>query len=495
MNFIVVVCDTLRRDHVGAYSAQPQRWESGGEWTVETPNFDRFAAGACLFENAYIGSFPTVPNRREIFTGRSVFTYAEWAPLPASEVVISETLANAGYTTMLIADTPHILQRGFHFDRGFTAWDWIRGQENDRLYTHPPRVEFPAAPEKLREPDATMRQYLRNIADWQDESDRFCPTTFTRACQWLEQNTKNKPFFLHVDTFDPHEPWDPPQSDTDRYDPGYEGQRVTYPVYGYWADFLSQDELRHSHALYCGEVSMVDRWFGRILDTMDRLDLWDDTTLILTSDHGFYFGEHGIIGKSIIEPNGPVRPHPLLSEVARIPLIAHIPGLTEPGMRPDGYVQPLDLMPTFLEMANLDSSGVANGKSLVPLVTGQTDKLREFAVSSHSICTPLAGRPSTVVTPDWTLVLGAPRPASETGGDASQTNTEVIDSRRRVEQASEAGTSPQLYDNHADPGMTRNVIEDHPDEASELRDLYIGYIESVGTAEEYVAPRREARLL
>ena len=99
-----------------------------------------------------------------------------------------------------------------------------------------------------------------------------------------------------------------------------------------------------------------------------------------------------------------------------------------------------------------------------------------------------------MVTPDWTLVLGAPRPSSEAGPGVSQTNTEVIDSRRRVEQASEAGTSPQLYDNHADPGMTRNVIEDHPDEASELRDLYIGYIESVGTAEEYVAPRREAPL-
>ena len=196
------------------------------------------------------------------------------APLPASEVVISETLANAGYTTMLIADTPHILQRGFHFDRGFTAWDWIRGQENDRLRTDPQRVELPSAPHKLREPEMTMGQYLRNIADWQEESDRFCPTTFTRACQWLEQNAKSKPFFLHVDTFDPHEPWDPPQSDADRYDPGYEGERVTYPVYGYWEDFLSPAELRHSHALYCGEVSMVDRWFGRILETMDRLDLW-----------------------------------------------------------------------------------------------------------------------------------------------------------------------------------------------------------------------------
>ena len=99
---------------------------------------------------------------------------------------------------------------------------------------------------------------------------------------------------------------------------------MTYPVYGYWPDFMSAAELRHSHALYCGEVSMVDRWFGRIVDTMDRLNLWDDTALIYTSDHGFYFGEHEIIGKSIIEPNGPARPHPLYNEVTRIPLVAHI---------------------------------------------------------------------------------------------------------------------------------------------------------------------------
>jgi hypothetical protein len=99
-----------------------------------------------------------------------------------------------------------------------------------------------------------------------------------------------------------------------------------------------------------------------------------------------------------------------------------------------------------------------------------------------------------VVTPDWSLVLGAPAVSPGVGGSESRPNTEAIDSRRRTEGASEAALTPQLYDNHADPGMTENVIEDHIDEAGELRDLYIRYIESVGTAAEYVAPRREAPL-
>ena len=495
MNFITIVCDTLRRDHVSTYSAQPLKWASGAEWTVNTPNFDRFAERACVFEDAYIGSFPTVPNRRELFTGRSVFTYAEWAPLPASEVVLSATLGNAGYTSMLIADTPHILQRGYHFDRGFTGWDWIRGQENDRLRTHPHDVELPASAEKLREPEQTMRQYLRNISHWREEADRFCPTTFSRACRWLEENHNNQPFFLHIDTFDPHEPWDPPQADIDHYDPGYRGDVVTYPVYGYWKEFMSPEELRHSHALYCGEVSMVDRWFGNILTTMDQLSLWENTALIVTSDHGFYFGEHEILGKSIIEPNGPARPYPLLSEVNRIPLIMHIPGLTKPGMRIGGYVQPQDLMPTFLDLADVEHPSLMNGLSMVPILAGQTESLRDFAVSSYSICSPIAGRPSTVVTPDWSLVLGSPGLSEADTAPPTTASTDAIDSRRRSEHPNTAALTPQLYNNITDPGMTHNVIDDHPGEAEELRNLYIDYIKSAGTATEYVKPRQEIPLL
>ncbi|MDP6507839.1 MAG: sulfatase [Chloroflexota bacterium] len=496
MNVIVVCSDTLRRDHIGAYGAQPDRWASGGEWCVETPNIDRFVARAALFEDYHVGSFPTVPNRHEVFTGRAVFTYAEWAPLPSSETILSETLADAGYTTMLIADTPHILQNGFHYDRGFSAFDWIRGQENDRLVSHPRQVRLPADRDKLRAPDISISQHLRNTGGWKHESDCFAPTTFARAASWLEDNHAEGPFFLHVDTFDPHEPWDPPQWYVDKYDPGYTGQAVTYPVYGYWRDFMSPAELRHAHARYCGEVSMVDRWLGVILDTTDSLNLWEDTALLFLSDHGFYFGEHDIIGKSIIEETGAARPHPLYPEVTRIPLIAHIPGVTNPGQKVGGFVQPMDLMPTFLELAGIPPTGTAHGASLLPLVRGEVDTLRDCVVSSHTIIGPVAGRPSTIRTPDWTLILGAPV-AEDTIGEASGAFrgigvgafTEAIDSRRRREVPGEAALTPQLYNNHDDPGHTNNVIAANPGVAADLRDRYIAFLESVGTADEFIAPR------
>ena len=86
MNIIVVCADTLRRDHISAYDEQTGEWASGGRWRVDTPNIDRLAERSAAFEDYYVGSFPTVPNRHELFTGRAVFTYAEWAPclLPKS---------------------------------------------------------------------------------------------------------------------------------------------------------------------------------------------------------------------------------------------------------------------------------------------------------------------------------------------------------------------------------------------------------------------------
>ena len=107
MNFILVIADTFRKDHVGCY---------GNKW-ISTPYLDKFAKRSVVFDNAYAGSFPTVPNRRDVLTGRAVFTYADWGRLPSDEVVLPELLGEKGYTSMMVADTPHILQSGYNFDR------------------------------------------------------------------------------------------------------------------------------------------------------------------------------------------------------------------------------------------------------------------------------------------------------------------------------------------------------------------------------------------
>jgi len=262
MNVVFIMCDTFRRDHLGAY---------GNDW-IKTPCLDKFAEKAFVFDNAYMNSFPTVPNRWDILVGKNNFTYAGWQPLGADEVVVPQILQAQDCTSMMIHDTPHIAQNGFNYARGFTGWKWIRGQENDRLETAPVEVEFPCDPDKMRNPDFIVSQYLRNVSQRKKESDWFVARTMTESCEWLERNRETEDFFLYIDTFDPHEPFDPPQHYVDMYDPGYEGEEVIYPHYAP-ANYLEDDELHHIKALYAGKSSLTDRWIGRVLDKIEDLGL------------------------------------------------------------------------------------------------------------------------------------------------------------------------------------------------------------------------------
>jgi len=470
LNLLIIVSDTFRRDHLGCY---------GNAW-IKTPNIDELARQSILFENAYCGSFPTVPNRAEVFTGRYVFTYYDWSPLPRNEVVLSEVLGKAGYTTMLIADTPHILKDGYNFQRGFSGWDWIRGQENDRYMTDPIEIRFPCSPEKLRSPHDTVVQYLRNVSRRTCEADYFAPQTMARACDWLERNRAIERFMLYVDTFDPHEPWDPPRWYVDLYDPGYDGEEVIYPAYGH-DDYVTREELKHMRALYAAEATMVDRWVGKVLVRLEDLGLADDTAVIFTTDHGFYLGEHNLIGKCIIA-GGTLEATPLYSELARIPLLVRIPG-SEPG-RIQGLVQPTDIMPTILELAGAKDPGTMHGRSLLPLIKGEVESLRDVAVSSWAITQDVSsGRRSTIADGKWALIYGG---VAE--GQTTQT-TSVVDSVRRSEQAYMPGKEPELYDLESDPGQERNVFDAERDIAAQLHKNYVDMLRAAGTHERYLKPR------
>ena len=166
MNIILIVSDTFRRGHLGCY---------GNRW-ISTPNLDKLAAESVIFDRAYTASFPTVPNRMDLVTGRFSFVHYEWQPLPKNEVVLAEVLGEAGYITMLVADTPHIFEDGYNFDRGFSGWRRIRGQEEDRYVTDPIEVRLPCSPCKLRNPEGVKR-YLRNVSLRQSEADYFVAQT------------------------------------------------------------------------------------------------------------------------------------------------------------------------------------------------------------------------------------------------------------------------------------------------------------------------------
>jgi len=473
VNAILIFSDTLRADFLGCY---------GNNW-IHTPYTDRFAQDAIVFEQACCGSFPTVPCRNDVFTGRWTFTYKPWAPLGADEIVLAEVLNEAGYLTALFVDTPHPFAPGFNYQRGFQAWELIRGQEWDPWKTAPAEVVLPCNPDKLRGGERVVRQYLRNVAWRRSEEDYFPARTMRAATTWLEEN-HGQPFFLYVDTFDPHEPWDPPAHYLARYEPdGYEGEEVIYPCYDRWADFVTEAELQHCRHLYAGEVSLVDRWIGFLLERVEDLGLLDETVIIITSDHGFYLGEHGYIGKSIIR-GLQHQPLPLYPEVFRVPLIVRLPG-GRGARRSQALAQPVDFMPTILELLEVPVPETVQGKSLVPVFEGRDD-LRPFAVSSPTLSGPHVKVPhptnrATIATDEWALIFGA-QLEKVTDGEM----TKMADGVRREITLLEGSAEPELYHLPPDPWCTRNVLTQHKDVARRLQGNLVSFLREAGMREEHL---------
>ncbi len=465
MNFIVIVSDTLRRDFLGCY---------GNKW-ISTPHIDRFAEKAQIFDCAYSMSFPTVPQRRDLMTGRFTATYTGWAPLSLDEVVLAQVLSDAGYKTMMITDCPHILENGYHYDRGFEGFEWIRGQETDRWKTWPEAPEPPCDPGKIRNPDLLAKLHWRAAAHWRHEKDRFVARTMATACDWLEENSRGRNFFLYVDTFDPHEPWDAPQWYVDMYDPGYTGEVVNYPRYARTAEFLTDAEVKHCRALYAAEVTLVDRWVGRLFEKIEDIGLLDDTMVLFTTDHGFLHGEHGIIGKALIDEDEEpevFRYIPLYEEINHIPFVAHLPQ-GAPARR-QAIVQPCDIMPTILELAGVEIPPTVHGKSFARVLQGNADTHRELAVSTPDVREAISV--ATVVKGRWAAAIRPTRAADAATLDSA------VDGRPKIQAAAEE-RADLLFDLEADPKQENNVAAHHADVLAELRRDFIAALEEAGTDE------------
>ena len=191
--------------------------------------------------------------------------------------------------------------------------------------------------------------YRWRAAHWETERDTFVARTMQRAADWLEANHTHEKFFLYIDTFDPHEPWDPPAHYVNMYNPGYTGEVIDHPIYDY-CDYLSAEEIKHTRALYAGEVTLMDTWVGHLLEKVANLGLWEDTAVIFMSDHGHYIGDHGRIGKSGQGPDGD---WPYYEEVSHTAFMGYVPGSNAAGKRTKVLTQPVDFMPTILDLAGI----------------------------------------------------------------------------------------------------------------------------------------------
>ncbi|GAC1468595.1 MAG: hypothetical protein PVSMB7_16730 [Chloroflexota bacterium] len=461
-NVVVIVSDTFRRDHLGAY----------GNTAMRTPYLDSLARSSVMFDHHVISSFPTMPARADILTGTFSYSLMGWEPLPSHLSTLPGVLSEAGYHTMGIVDTPFFIRNGYGYDRGFDDFIWIRGQGDD------------TRPEERSDARLT----------WRSESDRLVARTMSAAENWLERHYKEQ-FFLYVDTWDPHEPWDAPEYYTSLYRPGYDGRQL-YPLYGKWKEAgLSEDDVALAHATYCGEVTMVDLWIGRLLAKLDVLGLRDNTFVFFVSDHGFYFGEHGYFGKAewfhdagATITEGTVAPawlpdswlltidwSPLYKELTRVPLLVRGPGL-HPGRRATLTTTP-DLAPTILELAEVDRPATMQGESFLQVLTSERDDHRSFVVSSW----PLYFAEGAITT----AVDSTPRRISSYMPLTITTHTRSVILGGPTE-------TPELYDLEIDPGEEANIWNAHVSEGTVLCERAIGFLEELGTPQEYLAPRRMA---
>ncbi len=466
MNVIWVISDSLRRDHVGAY----------GNKEIITPSIDAFAEKSVRVDRHYIAGFPTMPTRADYMTGRWTMSYMQWEPLFKDEILLPEILANNGINTAAIVDTPFYVRVNMNYDQGFRTFCEIPGQLNVQWHEGT----------KGENGHVVHSIYGGDIrSDWRYESDYFAPQTFIKAMEWLERHYKEN-FFLYVDTWDPHEPWDPPQYYRELYWPGHDGDQAM-PIYGYWPKTpgLTEEKVKKAHASYCGEVTMVDTWFGYLMRKIENLGLLDNTAIIFTSDHGYYFGEHGgLLGKMVFARdkktgmpiNGIWSASPFYEEVTHTPLIIYMPGVAPTAYK--GLTSAVDLMPTVLDIMGQKIPSRVQGKSLLPMIKDNRVPGRDYLISAH----PFINANDTLRSVDGTLRT------TEKDSTATVTTDEWT-----LLYNTEAGMS-ELYNLKSDPGQEKNLIKENPDKARELHKLLVDYMRETKLAEHLLKPRLELRL-
>ena len=401
----------------------------------------RLVCGSALrFNRAYPESLPTLPARRAIYTGVRTYPFHNgdfrlkgdfvpapgWGPIPEEQETLAEILRASGWRTGLISDLYHQFKPSKNFWRGFDQWTFVRGQEADpaRSGPHPSAADVDYwCPKELgiREPERTdlVTRCLANMYDRESEEDWTTVQVFRQAAEWLEQNADADRMFLTVESFDPHEPWFVPESYR-----SLQGARPSQEqVFSPYSDIatLPAHLLERTHANYSSLVTMVDDWFGYLVDAIDGLGLADRTMIIHTSDHGHTLGEGGFMGKRGY-PSGP--------ETVDVPLAVRLPDEAKAGEQTDILVQHHDIAPFVLDMVGVGVPEAVDGRSFRDAAFGDGEPIREHVTIGW-------GSSVTVIRDDWWLnckVDGSGVLLHQLGKGERPTNRNLVESSAVAEE-------------------------------------------------------------
>ena len=369
---------------------------------VKTPNLDRLAAQGTIFDRAYCPNPTCTPTRASLITGRYPSQHGAYAlgtKLPETEHTVGEDFAAAGYHTALIGKAHFQPLRGNATYPSLEAFPFLQNWDFWRDF-HGPFYGFDHVELARNHTDEFLvgqhyvlwmeengctnwRDYFRTPTGNNDTLKRTWPIPERfHYDTWIAERTNarletyaqnGENFFLWASFFDPHpkylvpEPWDTlydpatltvPQVTPGEHDnnpPHFQLTQTPHPDFSAWREpdgnrkhgFRSHlhdgDELAKDIAIYYGMISLMDKYIGRILDKLDALGLAENTLVVFTTDHGHFYGQHGLIAK------GPFH----YEDMIKVPMIARFPGRIPAGRRSDALQSLVDYAPTFLTVAGI----------------------------------------------------------------------------------------------------------------------------------------------
>jgi arylsulfatase A-like enzyme len=387
MNIILVLVDSLNKDCLRSYNA---------DTVCKTPNLDRFAEKSAVFDDHYVGSLPCMPARREIMAGRKEFLWRPWGGMEVFDPRMPKEIAKQGYNTAMVTDHYHYWEEEANgYMQGFKSIELVRGHEVDGWKVPDDSVEDPPWVKNVAKYRAAehIRQYAANVKDFKGEEDYFAPKVFQGACNWLDENAAKGPFMMQVECFDVHEPFDVPEPYASMYTDGHKDDFNIWPPYQVYADLerfmdeASPEQHAFLRAQYMGKVTMMDTWLGKFMDKLDALDLWDNTMVVFTTDHGHDLGERRAFGKQF--------PH--YDSHANIPFMVWHPD--KPGhRRVSGLTQTVDLFATLIDASGGEIPQTnRHSNSILPMINGTGPS------PHHAVTYGTFGQGICVTDGDWTL--------------------------------------------------------------------------------------------
>ena len=363
MRAIVLMHDSLVKKMLEPY---------GCDWT-HTPNFRRLAEHTIKFENCYVGSLPCMPARREMHTGRHNFFTRSWGPLEIYDDSLPENLVKNGIHSHLISDHYHYWEEGgANYHTHFGTWEIVRGQEGDKWKA---KLKEPEIPENaIARPTHRWRQDWVNRGYLDCEEKQPQSVTWDLAMEFLEENSDCDNWMLQIECFDPHEPFFTHQHYKDLYPHNYDGPFFDWPPYRQIQESDPEGTKEHLRCQYAALLSMCDKNLGRFLDYMDEHNMWDDTMLIVNTDHGFMLGEHEWLGKNV---------GPTYNEIANIPLFIWDPRYKIAGETRHALVQTIDIPATLYNFFGVEMPKSVLGKDLSPVIRSDEKLHDAVAFGSH----------------------------------------------------------------------------------------------------------------